>query len=311
MAVDSELLHQQRLQKATTEANLIAYLFALTVIVLEYFENFQGEVVLIWPSKWGLVKFFYFANRLLPFFVLPFGITYYTIAQSDATPVVCAFIFGTAGIGAALCMLMSEVILYLRLYALSGRQRWVKNFIIVNGTLIFVVCIGALSTYMGRSTWGPSQFPGFFGCVGKPNKNALFVVVAYLTILYSGLVTVILCAYFGIRHYWESRESRLVVLFYRDSMLYFVVLAAMSITNLAAVFTLPPRFKFVVAHPQAMMHSVLAARMVLHLRVEARLGMGFNNATVSKTMAFAPRMPTSSRSGDTEDTDPTTEHWQS
>ena len=71
------------------------------------------------------------------------------------------------------------------------------------------------------------------------------------------LVTVILCAYYGIRNYWQSRESRLVALFYRDSMLYFVVLAGepnllseriqlltssnlvMSITNLAAVFTLP------------------------------------------------------------------------
>lgn len=64
--------------------------------------------------------------------------------------------------------------------------------------------------------------------------------------------------------------------------------------------------------PQAMMHSVLAARMVLHLRVEARLNMGFDNGNaISKSMAFAPRMPTSSRSGDTEDTEPTTEHWHS
>jgi hypothetical protein len=62
-----------------------------------------------------------------------------------------------------------------------------------------------------------------------------------------------------------------------------------------------------------MMHSVLAARMVLHLRAEARLNMGFDNgnAAISKTMAFAPRMPTSSRSGQTEDTDPTTDHWHS
>ncbi|KAH6916239.1 hypothetical protein BKA70DRAFT_1255100 [Coprinopsis sp. MPI-PUGE-AT-0042] len=307
MAVDSELLQQQHLQKATTDANLRT-VFALTIIILEYFENFEGEVALIWPSKWSLVKFFYFANRLLPLFVLPFGIAYSTVAQSNATPVVCAFIFGNAGIGAALCMCISEVILYLRLYALSGRQRWVKNFIVANGILIFVVCGGALSTYTG----GPSQFPGFFGCFGKPNTNAPFIMVAYLTILYSGLMTVVLCAYFGTRRYWQSRESRLVVLFYRDSMQYFVVLAAMSITNLAALLTLPPGFKFVVAHPQAMMHSVLATRMVLHLKGEARVGMGFDNGNGTspnlKTMAFAPRMPMS-RSGDIEGKEPTTRDW--
>ncbi|KAG2019706.1 hypothetical protein CC2G_005119 [Coprinopsis cinerea AmutBmut pab1-1] len=158
------------------------------------------------------------------------------------SPLLCKIIFSIPCIGIAMCILISEVILYVRVYALAGRGRLMLTFMIVHGLAVFVASISLLGKYVVLGSWGQSQFADIVpGCVGKFTTNGELVMIAYVVLLYSGFVVMILCVYFGLRIYWRSRRSPLIKIFYRDGTFYFVVLAVMSIANGVSAQFLPVR----------------------------------------------------------------------
>ncbi|TFK20549.1 hypothetical protein FA15DRAFT_123053 [Coprinopsis marcescibilis] len=247
---------------------------SLTLLFLEYLQTLELEVSLVWTSEWSLVKCLYLINRFLPFFVLPFALYYNLTARPS--PQVCKVVFAIPCMGIALCIFISEAILYLRVHALSGKGTWILVFILGNGISVFCGSMGLLGYYVALGSWDGSEFAPFVpGCFGKFTENGLLVMIGYLCLLYSGLVTMILCLYFGFKIHWSSRRSPILKVFYRDGTFYFVVLAVMSIANGVAAQFLPARYRFLLAAPQAVMHSTLSTRMILHLRESARAEMGF------------------------------------
>ena len=54
----------------------------------------------------------------------------------------------------------------------------------------------------------------------------------------------ILCLWFGVRYYRVSKPGPLLVVFYRDGTLYFVVVAIMSVTNAIIAKFIPVRYSF-------------------------------------------------------------------
>ncbi|KAH6902710.1 hypothetical protein BKA70DRAFT_1434313 [Coprinopsis sp. MPI-PUGE-AT-0042] len=123
---------------------------------------------------------------------------------------------------------------------------------------------------------GPSQFQSVPGCFGQFTNNGQLVMIGYAFLLYSVVATMVLCIYFGVRMFWSSRQSPLIKIFYRDGTFYFVVLALMSVANGVAAVFLPAGYRFILAPPQAVLHSTLSIRMVLHLRQQARCEMGLS-----------------------------------
>lgn len=254
--------------------NNIVAVVSLTLLVAEYFHTLELEVDVIWTAPWNLVKGLYFADRILPFLVIPFVLVYNLMPYPTSKQ--CTVIFSIPWIGITLCILLSEAILYVRLYALSGHARWTLLVILINGSAIFIVCSVLLIFYLARGSWGPSQFPSNPGCVGQFTDNGQLVMIGYAFLLYSVVATMLLCMYFGIRLFWSSRQSPLIKIFYRDGTFYFVVLALMSISNGIVALFLPARYRFILAPPQAVLHSTLSIRMVLHLRQQARCEMGLS-----------------------------------
>ncbi|EAU80640.2 hypothetical protein CC1G_10207 [Coprinopsis cinerea okayama7 len=288
---------KMKAQLESTQLNIIVSA-SMTLLFAEYFQTLRLEVALVWSVHWGIVKIVYFINRFLPFVVIPF--TFYweqfrgpTITAGEperlAAPYqrsdqkkLCKIIFSIPCIGIAMCILISEVILYVRVYALAGRGRLMLTFMIVHGLAVFVASISLLGKYVVLGSWGQSQFADIVpGCVGKFTTNGELVMIAYVVLLYSGFVVMILCVYFGLRIYWRSRRSPLIKIFYRDGTFYFVVLAVMSIANGVSAQFLPARYRFLMAPPQAVMHSTLSIRMILHLRETARMEMGFRGGGIA------------------------------
>ncbi|EAU80630.2 hypothetical protein CC1G_10197 [Coprinopsis cinerea okayama7 len=143
-----------------------------------------------------------------------------------------------------------------------------------------------LGRYVFLGTWEVTTQPTPPGCFSSLPEGQL-IMIAYVLVLYSGFMTMILCLYYGFRMYWTERETgRLIKIFYRDGAIYFVILSAMSIANAVAALFLPSRYRFLLAPPQAVAHSTLSIRMILHLREGARKQMGFGTNEPRATMTW-------------------------
>ncbi|KAG2019731.1 hypothetical protein CC2G_005145 [Coprinopsis cinerea AmutBmut pab1-1] len=236
------------------------------------------EVSLIWPTRWGSIKVLYFLNRLLPFLILPTPI-YYNLAPKPTdlryflSHVVRELLNNTLHpdiskdeVGTAVCVVLSEGIMYMRVYALSSKEPLVTSFILVNVLTVFVAPVALLVRYAAHGEWVRFKYPELgVGCaVKRPSKHNIAVMVSYAVLLYSGLGHV----YYGLRVYWTKR-SPLIRVFYRDGTFYFIALAVMSIANGVAALIVPSRYRFLMA-------PTLSIRMVLHLRDEARRQMGLD-----------------------------------
>ncbi|EAU88977.2 hypothetical protein CC1G_10673 [Coprinopsis cinerea okayama7 len=143
-------------------------------------------------------------------------------------------------VGTAVCVVLSEGIMYMRVYALSSKEPLVTSFILVNVLTVFVAPVALLVRYAAHGEWVRFKYPELgVGCaVKRPSKHNIAVMVSYAVLLYSGLV--------------------------------------MSIANGVAALIVPSRYRFLMAPPQAVLHSTLSIRMVLHLRDEARRQMGLD-----------------------------------
>ncbi|KAH6903098.1 hypothetical protein BKA70DRAFT_1567042 [Coprinopsis sp. MPI-PUGE-AT-0042] len=239
----------------------------LTLLVLEAFQMLELEVDLIWKvTTWGWIKGLYIANRTVPFILLLFTAIPFGLRNPSSR--LCDGVAGTAIIAIPVSLLLAEAILYIRLYALSGCQRWMRIFLYVHAPIVTIGALVTVSLFAKQVSWGPSEYPSNpYGCYIRRTKN-LFAVVSYGILLYSGLVTMALSVYFGVRNYWTMRDNALIRVFYRDGTFYFIVLAGMAIANGLAALLLPVGYQFLLGPLQAAVHSILVTRMVLDVKAQ-------------------------------------------
>ncbi|KAF6763674.1 hypothetical protein DFP72DRAFT_1136323, partial [Ephemerocybe angulata] len=252
---------------------------SLTVLIADYLQTVDLEIALIWPTRLNLVKLVYYVNRYLPFVFLPV-IIFYNVAPPLSPKQACKILFSVPCMGIACCLLVSEVILYIRVYALSGKTRPMVIFLALHGSAIIIVCLILFAWYQALGRFAPSPFPEVAGCFGVSSANGKFVLACFSLLLYNGIVTTGLCIWFGLKMYWISRDSALVKIFYRDGTFYFVMLVALSLTNGLVALLAPAKYRFMMAIPQEVMHNVISSRMILHIREHARVDMGFTALTI-------------------------------
>ncbi|EAU89002.2 hypothetical protein CC1G_10698 [Coprinopsis cinerea okayama7 len=194
----------------------------------EYIQTLELEVSLVWPSPWNHVKIVYFLNRLVPFMIIICGIYW----------------------GVALSILISELILYFRVYALSGRGRVIKHFIVINGVLIWASSLALVGKYLELGTWTTYESNSrILGCTTSSTSanHSQLIMISYAILLYSGIAMMVLSVYYGLRGYWRSKHSPLVKVFYRDGTFYFIALTVMATLNGVAAILLPWQYRFLMA----------------------------------------------------------------
>ncbi|TFK22972.1 hypothetical protein FA15DRAFT_595148 [Coprinopsis marcescibilis] len=243
-------------------------------ILLEYFQTFTLEATLIWPIKWNYIKYVFFVNRYLPFVVVA-HVIYYNVAPGPLTPHDCKILFSVPAMGIAVGILVADVLLYIRLYALSGRSRLIQLFLIGNLASVVIVCVTSFALYLVAGKWIPTTDPERVVCLGQ-SSGGTYVMICYATLLYSAVVTMGLSLWYGLRLYRVSRNNRLIKILYRDGSFYFVTIAVFSIANGLVAMLAPARYRFLLAVPQGVLHNILSTRMILHLRETARAEMGFH-----------------------------------
>ncbi|KAG1743086.1 hypothetical protein EDB19DRAFT_584966 [Suillus lakei] len=225
----------------------------LAILLFDYCVTFQDEVQWTWSRPWGLTRVIFTISRYLPF--IGSGMTAYAALRvsGPCPPTLAENIVHIISIVAA------EALLVIRTWAF-----WQKSRKVLIGLITFsmVTTITAVAVNVNPNHWlipGGQSTPG---CYFESSRNAAGVY-CILAIFECGIL--ILTAYKRFHDYRESQKS-IVTAVYSGSMLYMLCIIAITVTNTIIDAVFPFGYSNMFDTLQLVIHSVLASRILFHLR---------------------------------------------
>ncbi|KAF8145305.1 hypothetical protein K438DRAFT_1991942 [Mycena galopus ATCC 62051] len=204
-----------------------------------------------------------------------------------------------------------SAILIVRTYALSGCRRSVGIVFTSMWAVGLSATIVLVVFYVRSTVYIPSPFQGIPGCYQAASSTTVIVIVFIMVFVnetsnlnalnYSGNVITVLAVimaytlYLGITKYRDVRTP-LVVTLYRDGITYYVCLCVVSFWNVfmlldGRVFPKEALAQILNMHVSRplfirVMHSVLSARVILHIRDVERKRCAEDSNGLLPTMGF-------------------------
>ncbi|KAJ8085543.1 hypothetical protein PM082_004361 [Marasmius tenuissimus] len=252
-----------------------------TILVYDVVLNLALEVKHVWGKNWTFVTVVYLIQRYLPF-VDTVGMTLYHEFQEDLTPRYCFFSYTISGWSYIIGIVLSEVLLAVRLWAVWERR-------ISAAIIIFVFCLGCLvpcfvsfNSFKYTTEFSVPPLPQLRGCFISGGNDVLYLCWIFLMVYDTG--TMIMMVIPGISAFRMGGKSELVKTIYRDGIIYYILIFLVSVVNVVVVCTLPRDLVNLLAAFERVLHSVLTSHAILHIRRVASL-----KPTVSTicTMEFA------------------------
>ncbi|KAJ7166597.1 hypothetical protein C8R46DRAFT_1191999 [Mycena filopes] len=203
------------------ELQLVAYVdvACLTLLTYDTLLNASQEYQHIWKSKWGLIKCLYLWSRYGTF--VDTTISVLKRRDFDLNPASCAQIASFYNLFSGFGILITEVILMVRTYALYGRP---KKLIVFFSLLWLAIC--GVGVWVVKSLTD-SELPlpsAVISCNSAFSNNAL--LICYSLLLFSETVVVVLTLWKGVHMLSLSRSghrsSNPVVSFYRDGIMFYL-----------------------------------------------------------------------------------------
>jgi len=224
--------------------------------------TFVPEVSLIWNAPWNLTKVLYISTKYLPF--ITFAVILYD-HESNMTKLECLVSEGYVAwmVNASICI--AEVIFTIRTWAVWGRTREMGMLLFALSMATWVVSslfIGIWFKAVTRPIPGVQVNPSVCYHTGA----TIFIPASYIVLLSFQTVNLFLMsikAYQSLKGSVSTNFSRVV---YLDGILYYVYLFCFSVVNIVLDLTLSTGYENLLSKLQGVICSILACRMVLHLR---------------------------------------------
>ncbi|TEB31415.1 hypothetical protein FA13DRAFT_1732855 [Coprinellus micaceus] len=234
---------------------------SISLVAVEILHSLPEEVALIWKSEWNTGKILFLLSRYLVFFDASIALYYTSTAN---TVKLCEPLFAAGSSLTVVGVTLAEIILYLRVFALSGRSRWVAALLVTCFVGFHGTTFVFLARFIQSLEYAQSPIPTIVGCL-PVKASAKDLSIVFVLIMASEIVILIITLWLIFSKFRQSK-NRLVTLFYRDGLVYFVLLTAISAGNIICNLVAPPGYSYLLATPQRALHSILATRMVLHIR---------------------------------------------
>ncbi|KAJ7119415.1 hypothetical protein C8R44DRAFT_788018 [Mycena epipterygia] len=246
-----------------------------TILVYDLICTIDQEILYVWPQPWSMSTALFLLNRYLPFVDTFLGLS---AKFTRLSPEQCLLRNKAVGWLSVLGIMLSEVILMLRTYAIWERKRSVLVFLCSLALAAFIPM--AVFVYLETRTLHYAATDGL-GCLLSDAGSIL--LFGYLMIMISETAIAVLTA---IKAYRDLRRSRVpwVLKLYQDGMLFYAYLLLVSIANVMVPIMAPEMFANWLATPQRVLHSVLCTRVLLLILRRRRLATsGPPRSTTSET----------------------------
>ncbi|TFK21419.1 hypothetical protein FA15DRAFT_707251 [Coprinopsis marcescibilis] len=239
----------------------------VTVLVVNYVQTFKAEMCYYRSAPWSLVKFLFIIARYSAFLDAASVTAYFLLPIEDPSPVVCKTFQALGTMSFLATVALTEGILFIRVYAVSARNRFVLIWLSTQYVLVHCAEFALMGILVANT-----QFPTitgiteYIGCTVIPpsNHGMLLRCIFGLLVLNAG-VLVLLMGWMGLVRFRHAPASALVETFFRDGLGYFLVIASVAVINIVANVRVTMA-NFILAEAQGIFHSILACRLVLHLR---------------------------------------------
>ncbi|KAJ8517398.1 hypothetical protein ONZ45_g5407 [Pleurotus djamor] len=207
------------------------------LFLYDYSITLYDEVRLVWRSAWSLGKVLFFLTRY-PAFV-DIGMTVYHNVTHEIPTETCALLYQVTGWMFICGMIIAEIIMVIRVWALWSRSR-------VIGIILFVASIvGAVVTAISFSRFDTHQSflnvseiaPQLSGCYPDPGNNAVFI--GYLMLMAFEAVVMVLLLIKGVQDFRQVTLSGFLYTFYQDGIMYYALLLLISISNVVVLLSGP------------------------------------------------------------------------
>ncbi|KAF8834102.1 hypothetical protein BDN67DRAFT_976238 [Paxillus ammoniavirescens] len=233
-----------------------------TLFIFDYFYQLEDEVTFVWSQRgWGVGKSLFVLTRYIPFIIIPLILFSFFTANLEVD--ICKTLLYAIAILETVAIALSEVTFGLRAYAMWNRSRAVLVICCCASIAYVAVQVFILQSVLPSVTFGEPPIAIIPGCYETGDRSIDFTM--FVVIMVTEAVTTTLTVY---RAYWHFRHTpnALVQNMTRDGVFYCVTMFSMSITNALFTFLLPSQYTSIFYTYQAIMHTVLATRMQLHLR---------------------------------------------
>lgn len=234
------------------------------------------EVEYIWKSKFSPVTFLYLLSRYLALFAT--SITIYFYFGHDIPTGVCKILDLISAWSLLICIAVAHLILLVRTYALLGQNKYVLYGLISLFLVEFGIDCWILELFMSSRRFGPPALPIWDGCF--PISESSVGIYDYVAVIVYESVILMLTLYGGYVRFRHSATPLLVIL-YRDGVLFFLLLVALSLGNVLTLGIGMP--KAYLTTVQSVFHSILSTRILLHAREAATKP----SSTYSTSASFA------------------------
>ncbi|KAF5324611.1 hypothetical protein D9611_004569 [Ephemerocybe angulata] len=234
----------------------------VSVAVWDWLTCLKMEWDYIWTKEWSIIKGLYIWTRY--YSLVAFAVNLW-LFQSNFSQEECKTLHYLI---AAMCMwstLGSEAILAVRTYAFLGKQRWL-------GALLAATLLGEMAFLLYVSVAGVSQIPPIpigdaTGPCTASDKPGQHVVSGYwLAPVAFDLICTFLTLWKAMKLQRLVKSSRVVKIFIREGLGYFLCVCAVNVLNAAFMFQSNPNLQNINSFLALILSQVLCCRLVLNLK---------------------------------------------
>ncbi|KAJ3515875.1 hypothetical protein NLJ89_g1487 [Agrocybe chaxingu] len=271
---------------------------ACALFVFDYLLTFGMEVQYVWLRPWTPMKVIYFLERYLPFIdtvwleVQP--LTHLAVAvrftQSPSIKA-CTQLRSAAASLMFVGLATSELILALRVWAV-----W-------NQHAVITILLPILSF-----KFAVPPPPPLFGCVTAAASQIIFI--NWVLLLLWDTLVLLLMLIPAFHAYSLHGTSALYYIIYTEGILYYFCIFAMSTINIVLlhVQSIAIEYRFMFVLTTRSLHSLLASRVLLHIRAAA--DQDAHPDIEVESISVAIDAPAASRNGQTSETSPRTKEME-
>ncbi|KAF7759878.1 hypothetical protein Agabi119p4_11573 [Agaricus bisporus var. burnettii] len=233
-----------------------------TLMVFDWILTFSSEVEFIWKAKWNIIKVLYLITRYLPLAFIPLDLSY--VFTDSFTLLGCAAVYDTIIIMYIISLLTAEFIFTMRTVAVWGKDKHVAYILFATFATMCVVTPTLIGIHLKRTS---QQLNGFREvqqgqCTPISDKSYKFLVATFTVTAAYDTTTL---TFMVIRALSTSRwrvDSYLFRTVYGDGISFYIYIFGVSLVNIVFIFNMSSFFLLL----QASFHSILACRVVLHIR---------------------------------------------
>ncbi|TFK20697.1 hypothetical protein FA15DRAFT_759217 [Coprinopsis marcescibilis] len=242
----------------------------LVLLIIDYLQTVNLEVKYIWKAQRSFVRTMFLLARYTFLVTGPISI-WFSFAKLSAKA--CHTAFSLACFSTLTMVLFAEAILFIRVYAISGRSKFMLGYLIFHFTAAQVAKYTLLAKSLSTVKFMETVVPRALNCLpemedfggGRAYMSAVFGLSAA-----SEVVIFLIMCWFALRKFRDC-GSDLYTIFFRDGVVYFVCLTAISITNMFMNLFAATIINLMFASFQAVASLILSTRMILQLRQASQM----------------------------------------